>query len=39
MSKTIHIGVFIDGTGNHKDNDELIGNGTQSNVAKQSYYF
>jgi len=34
MSKTIHIGVFIDGTGNHKDNDELIGNGTQSNVAK-----
>ena len=34
MAKSIHIGVFIDGTGNHKGNDEIIGNGTQSNVAK-----
>ena len=39
MSKTIHIGVFIDGTGNHRYNDELIGNGTQSNVAKLSKVF
>ena len=39
MSNTIHIGVFIDGTGNHRYNDELIGNGTQSNVAKLSKVF
>lgn len=39
MQNTIHIGVFIDGTGNHKDNDEMIGNGTQSNVAKLAEVF
>jgi len=39
MNNSIHIGVFVDGTGNHKDNDEIIGNGTQSNVAKLSKVF
>jgi len=39
MSQTIHIGVFIDGTGNHWDNDKIIGNGTQSNVAKLAEVF
>ena len=39
MSKAIHIGVFIDGTGNHRYNDEMIGNGTQSNVAKLHHVF
>jgi len=39
MNNAIHIGVFIDGTGNHRYNDEIIGNGTQSNVAKLSKVF
>jgi hypothetical protein len=39
MSNTIHIGIFIDGTGNHRSNDERIGNGTQSNVAKLDKVF
>ena len=39
MKKEIHIGVFIDGTGNYRENDETIGNGTQSNVAKLDKLF
>jgi len=39
MQRTIHIGVFMDGTGNHWNNDKLIGNGTQSNVAKLAEVF
>ena len=39
MNNAIHLGVFIDGTGNHRYNDEIIGNGTQSNVAKLAEVF
>ncbi|MFZ2889352.1 T6SS phospholipase effector Tle1-like catalytic domain-containing protein, partial [Sulfuricurvum sp.] len=34
MADVIRIGVFFDGTGNNVWNDELIGDGSQTNVAK-----
>ena len=34
MSNPIHIGVFFDGTLNHKDMDKAEGKGTQTNIAK-----
>jgi len=32
MSNPIHIGVFFDGTLNHKDMDKAEGEGTQTNM-------
>jgi hypothetical protein len=34
MADVIRIGVFFDGTGNNVWNDELIGDGSQTNVAQ-----
>ncbi|MFZ2967564.1 MAG: DUF2235 domain-containing protein [Sulfuricurvum sp.] len=34
MADVIRIGVFFDGTGNNIWNDELIGDGSQTNIAK-----
>ncbi|MEW5833109.1 MAG: DUF2235 domain-containing protein [Campylobacterota bacterium] len=34
MADVIRLGVFFDGTGNNKDNDLAIGDGSQTNVAK-----
>lgn len=32
--KTLHLGVFFDGTGNHKANDQILPNRDVTNVAK-----
>ena len=34
MTEVVKIGAFFDGTANHKDNDEGIGDGSQTNIAK-----
>src|SRR5690606_16447704 len=32
--KTLHLGVFFDGTGNHRGNDQILANRDVTNVAK-----
>ncbi len=34
MTEVLRIGAFFDGTGNNMWNDEVIGDGSQTNVAK-----
>jgi len=34
MTDVIRIGVFFDGTGNNKDIDLLLGDGSETNIAK-----
>ncbi len=34
MAEVLRIGAFFDGTGNNMWNDEAIGDGSQTNVAK-----